>query len=49
MFNYRYQNKLIYRFKMHSCKQKNYVSLAKEFQRYLSKDHCNHEVIDPRK
>ena len=31
---------------MHSCKQKNYVSLAKQLQNNTSKEHCKHGVID---
>ena len=31
---------------MHSCTPKNDVSLAKEFQKHLSKDDCKHGVID---
>ena len=31
---------------MHSCTPKQYVSLAKEFQKHMSKDDCKHGVID---
>ena len=31
---------------MHSCTQKNDVSMGKEFQKHLSKEHRNHGVID---
>ena len=31
---------------MHSCTQKNDVSLAKTFQKYLSMEHCKHRIID---
>ena len=31
---------------MHSSTQKNDVSLAKEFQKHLSKEHWKHDVID---
>ena len=31
---------------MHSCKPKNDVSLAKQFQKHLSKEHRKHRVID---
>ena len=31
---------------MHSCTQKNGVSLAKEFQKHLYKEHHKHGVID---
>ena len=31
---------------MHYCTPKKDVSLAKEFQKHLSKDDCTHEVID---
>ena len=31
---------------MHSCKPKNNVSLAKEFQKHLSKDDRKHGVVD---
>ena len=31
---------------MHSCTHKKDVSLAKEFQKYLSKEHHKHRVID---
>ena len=31
---------------MHSCTPKHYVSLSKEFQKYLSKDDRKHGVVD---
>ena len=31
---------------MHSCKPKNDVSLAKEFQKYMSKDDRKNGVVD---
>ena len=31
---------------MHSCTPKKDVSLAKEFQKHMSKDDCKHGVID---
>ena len=31
---------------MHSCTQNNDVSLAKKFQKHMSKEHCKHVVID---
>ena len=31
---------------MHSCTQNNDVSLAKQFQKHLSKDHLKHGFID---
>ena len=31
---------------MHSCTQNNDISLAKQFQKYLSKEHRKHGVID---
>ena len=31
---------------MHSCTEKNDVSMAKKFQEYLSKEHRKHGVID---
>ena len=31
---------------MNSCTHKNDVSLEKQFQKYLSKEHCKHGVID---
>ena len=45
MFNYldqKYYSRII----MHSSTQNNYVSLAKEFQKRLSKEHCKHGVVD---
>ena len=45
MFNF--QDKKIYsQILMHSCAQKNDVSLAKKFQKHLSKEHLKHGVID---
>ena len=34
---------------MHYCTQKNYVSLAKELQKHVSKEHRKHGVIDQEK
>ena len=31
---------------MHSCTPKKYFSLAKEFQKHMSKDNCKHGFID---
>ena len=34
---------------IHSCTQNNYISMAKEFQKHMSKEHQKHGVIDQRK
>ena len=34
---------------IYSCTQNNDVSMAKEFQNHLSKDHCKNGVTDQRK
>ena len=31
---------------MHSCTENNDVSLAKKFQKHMSKDHCKYRVTD---
>ena len=44
MFNYQYQ-KIDPQIIMQYCAQNNYVSLAKELQKHLSKDDRKHGVI----
>ena len=46
MFNFQDQNNFDSQILMHSCTQNNYVSLAKQFQRHLSKEHRKHGVVD---